>query len=315
MRQSWPGLRDARFPGWPRLSGAVALLVASVAFPVLAVPWVFEAGHALQQQESASPLEPSPVESTEGEVRLDPEEADRVSGVLDDYMADREGRVAVAVEELNTGVTYEYQADREFITGSLVKLDMLTLMLLRAEDEDRDLTSRERDLAGDMIRYSDNEVADTLFADLGYGPGLLEGNERFGLRHTEPDPANVWGATTTTAADQRHLLRAVFTDSGPLSQQSRELAAELLGDVAPEQAWGVSAVAGDDGSAMLKNGWVPVADHGGRWVINSAGHVSSDTSEYLIVVLSDRQSDYASGVECVEHVASEVAGAIEETLP
>lgn len=229
-------------------------------------------------------------------------------------MADRAGRIAVAVEELTTGATYEYQADREFLTGSLVKLDILTLMLLRADDEDRDLTQRERELAEEMIRYSDNTITDNLFADIGYGPGLLEGNERFGLRATEPSPANVWGATTTTAADQRRLLRAVFTDTGPLSEQSREIAAELLGDVVAEQAWGVSVAAGDGGTAELKNGWVPIDDHGGRWVINSAGHVTSDSSEYLIVVLSDRHLDYSSGIECVEYVVREVTEVLDEEL-
>lgn len=320
MRQGSPDphrSRNPRFPGWPRLTAALALFLASVALPIAVVPRVLDADGAAREDTAAPP--PRKPDATAGadnvdEPRLSPEDADRISAVLDDYMADREGRLAVAVQELTTGETYEYQADREFLTGSLVKLDILTLMLLRADDEDRDLTQRERDLAGEMIRYSDNEVADILFADIGYGSGLLEGNERFGLRDTEPSPANVWGATTTTAADQRRLLRAIFTDTGPLSERSREFAAELLGDVAPEQAWGVSVAAGDDGTALLKNGWVPIDDHGGRWVINSAGHVASESGEYLIVVLSDRHGGYTSGVECVEHVASEVTGAIEETL-
>ncbi|RNL83519.1 hypothetical protein EFW17_16110 [Halostreptopolyspora alba] len=292
-------------------------MLASVAMPIAVVPYVLEPGEVTREDTAVPPpRKPDAGVGTDdvGEPRLSPEDKDRISDVVEDYMADREGRIAVAVQELTTGATYDYRADREFITGSLVKLDILTLMLLRAEDEDRDLTQRERDLAGKMIRYSDNEVADVLFADIGYGSGLLEGNERFGLRDTEPNPANVWGATTTTAADQRRLLRAVFTDTGPLSERSREFVAELLGDVAPEQAWGVSVAAADDGIALLKNGWVPIEDHGGRWVINSAGHVVSESGEYLIVVLSDRHGDYASGVECVEHVAGEVTREIEETL-
>ncbi|WP_052745477.1 serine hydrolase [Allosalinactinospora lopnorensis] len=308
-----PG-EDQRNPEAPRPRWRVAIDLALLAAAFAAV-LTFAllpplAGEQEEQAETPPPPQPS---ATDDEVRLTSAEEERITGGLDGYLADREGRLALSVQELTTGITYDYQADREFVTGSLVKLDILALLLLQAEDEERELTRQERELAGQMIRYSDNNVADTLYELIGFDTGLTEGNERIGLRDTEPGAGGVWGATTTTAADQRNLLRSIFTNDGLLSEASRGYARELLDEVAPEQAWGVS-VAGDPETAELKNGWVPLESDGGRWAINSAGRVAVGDQEYLIAVLSDHHLDYGSGVECVEHAVTEVIDAIERKL-
>ncbi|WP_344966518.1 serine hydrolase [Salinactinospora qingdaonensis] len=230
---------------------------------------------------------------------------------LEDYLAEVEGRLAISVHDLSTGATFTHNLSRRFITGSLVKLNILLVLLLQAQDEGRTLTEEERSLATRMIRYSDNNVTDVLYARIGFGAGLSEGNERFGLSGTVPGQANVWGATTTTASDQIRLLRAVFTEASPLSVDARRYVAQLLGSVAPEQAWGVSVAAGGNGHAQLKNGWVPRDSDGGRWAINSAGHVRNGDHTYLIAVLSDHHLAYGDGVTCVEEVVARVVHTLE----
>ncbi|NYE49258.1 beta-lactamase class A [Spinactinospora alkalitolerans] len=259
---------------------------------------------------------PSPRPSPEPEPQrgsaLAPGRYERLTGAVEDHLGAQEGRLAIALHDLGGGATYSYASDERFRTASLVKLNILVLLLLRADDADRALTGEERDLAERMIRYSDNDVTDVLYERIGFTPGFVEGNERLGLHATEPGAGGAWGATTTTAADQLRLLRAVFTDAGPLSRRSRAYARDLLGSVAPEQAWGVSTAAGDRDLVELKNGWAPQEADAGRWAINSAGRVRGPERDYLIAVLSDRHGDYAGGIECVEHVVTEVAAAIEE---
>ncbi|GAB3210298.1 serine hydrolase [Marinactinospora thermotolerans] len=301
-------------PRWPVCVAALAALLLSV--PALlgtapATPRQSGRDAAASPPPAAAPplvASPSPVPG------LSPEEGQRITARIEDYLAGQEGRLAISVHDLATGTTYGYGGDQTFPTGSLVKLNILVLLLLQADDEERELTAEERDLAEQMIRYSDNDVTDLLYQRIGFDAGFARGNARLGLRATVAGGGQpgVWGATTTTTADQIRLLRAVFTDSGPLSRHSRSYARRLLGSVAPEQAWGVSAAAGEGDRVELKNGWVPRDVDGGRWAISSAGHVHGERRSYLIAVLSDRHLGYGEGVACVEHVVTEVVDALEE---
>ncbi|GLU47724.1 serine hydrolase [Nocardiopsis ansamitocini] len=256
-------------------------------------------------------LDPRPTEEPRPPT-LPLEEAERLTRVIDAYLADQEGRLAISVHDLASGATYSYGPQTTFHTASLAKLNILVLLLLHAQDEGRVLAADERSLAADMIRYSDNDAADALYARIGFEEGLTEGNDRLGLHATEPGAHGVWGATRTTTADQLRLLRVVFTGRGPLSRSNRSYVRELMGSVAPEQAWGVSAAAGPVDAVALKNGWMPRDADGGRWTVNSSGHVLGADHEYLITVLSDHHLDSWTGIQCVEHVVAEVVAAIED---
>ncbi|GAA3965975.1 serine hydrolase [Thermobifida alba] len=242
---------------------------------------------------------------------LSPAEYERLTRSLDAYLSGQDGRLSIALHDLNSGATYSYGAEETYITASLAKLNILVLLLLQADDEDRELSDHERRLAAEMIRYSDNDATDELYARIGFDEGFARGNERLGLHATEPGAGGVWGTTRTTTADQLRLLRAVFTEDSPLSERSRGYARELLGGVAPEQAWGVSAAAGEGDTVELKNGWVPRSDDGDRWAVTSAGRVAGADHEYLIAVLSDHHPDYFGGIECVEHVVTAVVAALD----
>ncbi|NYH53943.1 beta-lactamase class A [Nocardiopsis arvandica] len=234
----------------------------------------------------------------------------RIGALSDEYDAD----FGVAVQDLRTGATFSHNAHQQFPTASTVKLTILAMLLLRAQEEGRDLTEAERAQVSVMIRYSDNEVTDGLYSRIGFTDGFVHGSEVLGFTDTDPHPRGVWGATMTTAADQVRLLRALYCEESPLSQESRDYARGLMESVAPEQAWGVSAGADPDDVVGLKNGWTPRESNGGLWNVNSVGYVAGSGHEYLIAVLTDGSAGYAMGVALVEELASTVTGALEEPL-
>ncbi|RSS06738.1 serine hydrolase [Streptomyces sp. WAC00469] len=231
-------------------------------------------------------------------------------------------RVTAAVLDLD-GDTREPLVrgdDTPYDTASIVKLDILAALLLRAQDAGRPLTARERSLAEPMIEHSDNAAANVLWCRIGGAPGLEAANRRLGLRATEGGPGRRWGLTRTTASDQIRLLRAVFDDRAPgggapaLHPGSRRYIRTLMSRVAPEQTWGVSAASGSatalpgsatalPGSATaLKNGWLRRSTTG-LWDVNSVGRVTAGGHRYLVAVLSDGSATMDEGVAAVERTA------------
>ncbi|MEV4031906.1 serine hydrolase [Streptomyces umbrinus] len=212
--------------------------------------------------------------------------------------------VSVAVLEVSSGESAVY-GDGAFDTASIVKVDILASLLLRAQDAGRGLTAQEKTYAAAMIRNSDNASATSLWTAIGQADGLRAANERFGLRDTEGGDGALWGLTQTTAADQLTLLRQVFGEKSELSEGSRAYLAGLMGEIAVGQDWGVSAAASGVGASefALKNGWLPRSATG-LWDINSVGRVGVDGGrEYLVAVLSDGNSSKEKGVSVVEAVA------------
>ncbi|MFD0440009.1 serine hydrolase [Streptomyces chartreusis] len=209
--------------------------------------------------------------------------------------------VSVAVLDLDSGASATY-GDGGFDTASIVKVDILAALLLQAQDAGRELTATERSYAIDMIEYSDNTAASALWRTIGRAEGLDSANGRLGLTDTAGGNDMYWGLTQTTAADQIALLRQVFgAADSELSAASRAYLTGLMGQVAADQRWGVSAVA--DGSAWaLKNGWLPRTATG-LWDINSIGRVTVDGTGYLVAVLSDGNSTKQQGVALVEAAA------------
>ncbi|MFJ6726806.1 serine hydrolase [Streptomyces sp. NPDC091281] len=209
-------------------------------------------------------------------------------------------RVSVAVLDPVSGERAGFGAG-SFDTASIVKVDILAALLLRAQDADRELTATERTYAAAMIRRSDNDAASALWKVIGEADGLDAANERLGLTGTEGGRDLLWGLTQTTAADQLTLLEQVFGTDSALDADSRAYLRKLMGSIVEGQRWGVSAAA--DGSAWaLKNGWLPRTATG-LWDVNSIGRVTSGGRELLVAVLSDRSVSQEKGIARVEAAA------------
>ncbi|MER5507147.1 serine hydrolase [Streptomyces sp. NPDC002766] len=208
--------------------------------------------------------------------------------------------VSVAVLDLDSGESATY-GDGAFDTASIVKVDILAALLLRAQDEDRRLTAAEKSYATKMIENSDNASASALWDVIGRADGLDAANKRFGLTGTEGGDGALWGLTQTTAADQLTLLRQVFGDDSKLTAASRSYLRGLMGQIEADQHWGVSAAA--DGTRWaLKNGWLARSTTG-LWDINSIGRVTAGGHAFLVAVLSNGNSTQAKGISLVEAAA------------
>ncbi|MFE6898940.1 serine hydrolase [Streptomyces sp. NPDC057717] len=244
------------------------------------------------------------------EVSVDRDDA--LAKALKPLLPDGDTRVSVAVAALD-GATdgAVYDGTSAFDTASIVKVDILSALLLLAQDAGRELTPQERAYATAMIENSDNASATALWEAIGGADGLDAANLTLGLTGTRAGAGGEWGLTQTTAEDQLTLLRAVFgtesaegaegADSG-LSEASRAYVAGLMGRIASDQRWGVSAAADSASVCALKNGWLPRSATG-LWDINSVGRVSVGGKRYLVSVLSDGNTTKEAGVALVEGAA------------
>ncbi|MBO0870170.1 MAG: serine hydrolase, partial [Micromonosporaceae bacterium] len=232
--------------------------------------------------------------------------AARTRGRVAAYLAGRGSHAAVAALDLSTGTTFAYNAAVRFETASIVKVDILAALLLQRQDEDTaggeaELTADLRTLATRMITQSDNDAATDLYNQVGDAAGLARANRTLGLRDTTP--ANSWGLTTTTVADQLQLLRAV-SRPGPLAAANRAYILDLMSKVEGDQRWGVPAAAGDHATAVyVKNGWLSLSDDGNLWIINSIGRIVEPGHDWLVVVLSNQNATMDAGIDLVQATA------------
>ena len=216
------------------------------------------------------------------------------------------GRLALAVTDLSTGSSASYGAtSHPFATASIVKVDILATLLLQRDGK---LTATQRSQARAMIQQSSNGAASALWKAIGREKGLDTANATFGLVQTKGGTRGRWGATTTTTADQLRLLRVVFTDDSPLDADARRYLTSLMGHVAADQDWGVTAAAAQDGGgggkAYVKNGWLP---RSGGWVVNSIGSVQRGGHTLLMVALSDGGKSQQRGIAALELVSANAA--------
>ncbi|MFJ4795794.1 serine hydrolase [Kitasatospora purpeofusca] len=253
--------------------------------------------------------EPAPSTTT----TTTPEQAVRLA--LDGLGAHR-GRYALAVEDLTSGRSAAYgsptSSTETFTSASIVKVDILAALLLRAQDRGDQLSSAQRQLASDMIRASDNDAAQKLWGEIGGRQGLDAANARLGLSSAHAGQKVPWGLTRTTARDQISLLKAVFTQESPLNATSRSYLRTLMGTVSEGQNWGVGAAGAPGTTPVLKNGWLPDGTTH-LWSVNSVGIVEREGHSLLVVVLTDGQPTQEAGITLVEHVAAAAVEALVRT--
>jgi membrane peptidoglycan carboxypeptidase len=225
----------------------------------------------------------------------------RLNNMLDKYAASVP-KFSVALEDHRTGRRYSYQGGRRQETASIIKVELLAALLLKAQDRGRELTAAERSRVTKMIKASDNDAATEVYASVGGAAGLRSAGQRMGL--TDTDPAKSWGLTRTTASDQVRMLAALTGPSSPLNEKSRELMLQLMSSVNADQNWGVSAAAFEGDQTALKNGWVYRSAEGGRWIINSIGRITGAKTDTTVAVLSRGHGDKQRGIDVVEHVTA-----------
>ncbi|WP_446039253.1 serine hydrolase [Streptomyces sp. SID1121] len=220
--------------------GTLSLPASSPASPSGVVPLLPALFAGASPVPSPSPP-PSPQASRSTARAVVPANRDTLlSAKLHDTMASTSASLSVAVTDLDdtSRARYGVKAGRTYDTASIVKVDILATLLLKAQDEHRGLTAAEKSYASSMIRVSDNTATDALWGIIGGGGGLDAANRRLGLKDTTAGAGGLWGLTQTTAPDQLILLSAVFGEESPLTASSRSYARTLMGRIAGGQDWG-----------------------------------------------------------------------------
>jgi beta-lactamase class A len=208
--------------------------------------------------------------------------------------------------DTRSGCAYWMNPDARLRTASVLKVMVMAGTLLEAHNAGRPLTSWERSRLEPMITRSTNPEVRELWASFGGSPWFRDQARAFGLAETSvvgDDGRSAWGTTTTSAKDQGDLIRQVLLgDRGPLSEQYRAEARDLMTSVVPSQTWGVTSGVPSGWTVAQKNGF---AGH----ITNSVGFVQEPGSMegYVVVVLSSGWSDWQRGVPVVEEISGWVA--------
>lgn len=220
-----------------------------------------------------------------------------LSEQIQNYLATRDTNASVAIYDNVTGETWSSD-DRRYDTASIVKVAILEALVLRAQNEQRELTEDEHALARQMIAVSDNDSATTLWEANGAQAGMQQFFDLIGATDTTTDEQ--WGLTQTTALDQVRVVRLYAYANRVLNDRSRAVVQDFMKTVVSSQHWGVSAGVVDKNIVQLKNGWLPRA---GKWDINSIGHISVSGHDYAVAILSNGSSSQKYGIASVEDVS------------
>jgi len=217
--------------------------------------------------------------------------------------AARRGRlsiVAVRVDDPGKRLECWLHGARHFDSASVVKVTILGALLRNALDQHRYLTDTEAARASEMITMSDNDAASELWDALGRGY-LQHFLHLAGMKQTVLGPGGYWGLTQITAHDEMLLLRLLVTRNRVLDPASRRYALGLMAQVTPSQRWGVPAGAPARLTVHVKNGWLPLPDHG--WRVHSIGCFTARRGDYSIVVLTQNNPTMAYGIRTIETIA------------
>ncbi|GIF75118.1 serine hydrolase [Asanoa siamensis] len=211
------------------------------------------------------------------------------------------GHLTLAVHDRLSDIALTVGTTR-FPTASIIKVDILAALLLRAQQKNQKITENDKRRAKLSITLSDNDATTALFGRIGGTSGLNAANKTFGMKQTSPKSA--WGTSTTTAADQIRLLTTLTDEAGPLAAAGRDYLFGLMSQVDKEQDWGVPAAAtADTTEVYVKNGWVPVSEDDGLWQVNSIGRLVEPGHDWLVAVLSNHHKSQPNGVKMVETIA------------
>jgi beta-lactamase class A len=222
------------------------------------------------------------------------------------YLASRPGSTTAALYNLATGSSEVYNRSVSETTASIIKVDILATLLYQSQQHVTPLTNEQVQLATIMIEDSDDNAATDLWDDVGGGPGVAAFNKLVGMTGTDPNDSDLWGLSTTTAADQVKLLRQLV-QGNLLSPEARKYVLSLMEDVEPSQAWGVSSGVPSGVTVAIKDGWDPLGT-GTNWQINTEGWVDGDGRDYVLAVLTNDEPDEYDAVQTVQGLSSLVWG-------
>jgi hypothetical protein len=235
------------------------------------------------------------------------------AGLADELASRFPGRrFSVQVTD-SAGCRYTLNPDLRIGMASIVKVEFMAGVLLQAQSEGRDPTQWEQDRLWPMITRSDNAAATDVWNYLGQDAGMQQVDAAFGLTDTQHSGA-MWGATTTSVADQVRLVSEVIPGiGGPLNARSRSWAKYYMTNVIPEHRGGASAGLPDGWTVSLKNGAASSSCCG--WRVDTLGWIDRpDGSGWAIAVFSDGWSGQQEGTDVLNELGGRINSGLAQPL-
>lgn len=237
-----------------------------------------------------------------------------LKAALTSYLRTRVGTVGLLLHDHHTGRELAYNTFRNE-TLSTIKVLVLVTLLRRSQERGVALTSGQRTLASNMIRYSDNAATDSLIAQIGR-TSIVRVARDVGMSSTVVQTGSYgtswWGYSTTIPGDLVRVLRTIVLPTGYLTNANRTYARDLMATVTARQRWGVcdpplpSSV-----FTAVKNGWGPRT---GGYRVNSVGYVHGNNRWYSLAILSRSHNGFTYGRATVNAVSTLVYSALDVPL-
>jgi hypothetical protein len=220
------------------------------------------------------------------------------TAAMHSWVHSRGGNIAAAVYDVDANTTFLYHPGLREQTASIIKVNILALLLDQAQRSGHPLSAGNIATATGMIEISDNDDATTLWDEEGGAPAVAAFDRRLDMTQTTPNVA--WGLTTTDPRDQLRLLEHIALPNDVLHYDYRQTELYLMEHVSSEDYWGITAGPGPGVRVAVKNGWLPV---GNGWQINSVGMVRGHHRFYLIAVMTNGNPSEGYGIDTIEGIS------------
>ncbi|MGH2917130.1 MAG: serine hydrolase [Solirubrobacteraceae bacterium] len=196
----------------------------------------------------------------------------------------RVGRIAVAVRTPTRA--WEWRAERQFPSASVLKAMLLVAYLNKGSVRDRPLGPGERALLAPMIRRSANRPANRLIGIVG-ARGLTGLARRAGMRRFVP-VMGIWGTSRITASDQARFFQRIDRF---VPRRHRDYAMSLLKTIVPSQRWGIAQVGPPGWRLYFKGGW----GSGSGGVENQVALLKLGHQRVSVAILTENNGSHAYG--------------------
>ncbi|MCE1174504.1 MAG: class A beta-lactamase-related serine hydrolase [Propionibacteriales bacterium] len=245
---------------------------------------------------SANPSIPQPSVSPTGPIK------DQLDQVLKTISGGSD-KFGVAITDLRSAKTYSYRGDYASQSASMAKPMIVSMALRKAGGL---LDAEKAELARKAITESDNDAASALWNYAGYqGYTTLAADLGMTSTHLDPNKADQWSWTWTTPADQVKLVEALSSGkTKALTPEQCHFLWDLMGQVIPDQTWGIGAPKSTDVGVHLKNGWVQFKSSDNLWAVNSMGQVDRKTTGLYQACVMTRVPDFPTGRELTSTVGT-----------
>lgn len=231
-------------------------------------------------------------------------------GSFESLAASMPGPVGLAVAPLGSGPVETFGPLQSGHAWSTIKVPILVTLM---RDRPEGINAEAQAWAGAALTASDNEAAAALFDQLGQIHGGLSGasaavGETLAAAGspttvaTAPPPAgavSTYGQTEWSLEGSTAFYRSLANDC-LLSPERSDYVLGLMGEVIPEQRWGLGEAGFEADLVAFKGGWGPES---GGYLVRQAGLVRDGDSGVAVSMIA-RDGTYEGGAAGLTQVAT-----------